>query len=86
MCKSLTNYFPRNNDFLVTYFGKTQICLIINHIEFIIFYAIMKCPSRIIVPINIYIVAINFKLAPFCTGFIWIRTYICCNSIGCKCH
>ena len=24
MCKSLTNYFPRNNDFLVTYFGKTQ--------------------------------------------------------------
>lgn len=25
MCKSLTNYFPRNNDFLVTYFGKTQI-------------------------------------------------------------
>ena len=26
MCKSLTNYFPRNNDFLVTYFGKTQIC------------------------------------------------------------
>ena len=27
MCKSLTNYFPRNNDFLVTYFGKTQIIL-----------------------------------------------------------
>ena len=27
MCKSLTNYFPRNNDFLVTYFGKTQISL-----------------------------------------------------------
>lgn len=27
MCKSLTNYFPRNNDFLVTYFGKTQINL-----------------------------------------------------------
>lgn len=27
MCKSLTNYFPRNNDFLVTYFGKTQILL-----------------------------------------------------------
>ena len=25
MCKSLTNYFPRDNDFLVTYFGKTQI-------------------------------------------------------------
>ena len=25
MCKSLTNYFPRNNDFLVTYFGKTHI-------------------------------------------------------------
>lgn len=25
MCKSLTNYFPRNSDFLVTYFGKTQI-------------------------------------------------------------
>ena len=24
MCKSLTNYFPRDNDFLVTYFGKTQ--------------------------------------------------------------
>ena len=24
MCKSLTNYFPRNKDFLVTYFGKTQ--------------------------------------------------------------
>ena len=24
MCKSLTNYFPRNNDFLVTCFGKTQ--------------------------------------------------------------
>ena len=29
----------------------------------------MKCPSRIIVPINIYIVAINFKLAPFCNGY-----------------
>lgn len=27
MCKSLTNYFPRNNDFLVTYFGKTQILI-----------------------------------------------------------
>ena len=27
MCKSLTNYFPRDNDFLVTYFGKTQIAL-----------------------------------------------------------
>lgn len=27
MCKSLTNYFPRNNDFLVTYFGKTQNCV-----------------------------------------------------------
>ena len=29
MCKSLTNYFPRNNDFLVTYFGKTQITKLI---------------------------------------------------------
>ena len=28
MCKSLTNYFPRNNDFLVTYFGKTQKALL----------------------------------------------------------
>lgn len=33
MCKSLTNYFPRNNDFLVTYFGKTQTFLDAN-IEF----------------------------------------------------
>ena len=30
MCKSLTNYFPRDNDFLVTYFGKTQISKVSN--------------------------------------------------------
>lgn len=30
MCKSLTNYFPRNNDFLVTYFGKTQMNVVFN--------------------------------------------------------
>ena len=29
MCKSLTNYFPRDNDFLVTYFGKTQNILVL---------------------------------------------------------
>ena len=31
MCKSLTNYFPRNNDFLVTCFGKTQNFIALEH-------------------------------------------------------
>lgn len=31
MCKSLTNYFPRNNDFLVIYLGKTQNFIALEH-------------------------------------------------------